>query len=122
VVVGIGINANWPDELPAELVDLATSLNRVTGRPVDRAALLVGMLLGLEARYARLADAGGPAGLASEYRRRCATIGLPVRVELHDETFTGTATDISDEGHLMVSTDACMRTITAGDVVHLRPL
>jgi BirA family biotin operon repressor/biotin-[acetyl-CoA-carboxylase] ligase len=122
VVVGIGLNANWPGELPPELADIATSLDRAGGAPVDRTRLLVELLRGLESRYAPLLDGGAPAraGLASEYRRRCATLGRTVRVELADESFTGAATDVTDEGHLLVSTAACLRTVSAGDVVHLR--
>jgi BirA family transcriptional regulator, biotin operon repressor / biotin---[acetyl-CoA-carboxylase] ligase len=122
VVVGIGINVNWPDPLPGELEATATSLDRAAGRPVGREPLLVELLVGLERRYAGLGDAGGRAALASEYRTRCSTIGRDVRVELADESFTGSACDVNDAGQLLVSTDACLRTISAGDVVHLRPL
>ena len=33
----------------------------------------------------------------------------------------GTATDLTDEGHLVVATDGGTKTVVAGDVVHLRP-
>ncbi|HEV2368659.1 MAG TPA: biotin--[acetyl-CoA-carboxylase] ligase [Acidimicrobiales bacterium] len=122
VVVGIGINANWPDALPEELAETATALNRESGRPADRAELLVRLLGGLEPRYAALDGPDGRTELASEYRRRCATIGRAVRVDLTDGSFAGEAVDVSDEGHLLVSTDACLRTVSAADVVHLRPL
>ena len=121
VVVGIGINVNWPDGPPPELVGIATALNLCGGRPVERPALLVEMLHGLEDRYSGLDRLEGRQVVASEYRRRCVTIGRRVRVELSDETFVGEAVDVSDEGHLLVSTDACLRRVSAGDVVHLRP-
>ena len=121
VVVGIGINVDWPAALPPELADIATALNLSGGRPVERSALLVGMLVGLERRYSVLDRAEGREAVASEYRRRCVTVGREVRVELSDETFAGQAVDISVEGHLLVSTDACVREVSAGDVVHLRP-
>jgi len=138
VVVGLGLNVAWPRELPDELKETATALNHAAGsRPVDRDELLDGILAGLEARYAPLV---GPAEttrtaepaervrerarreLASEYRRRCSTVGRAVRVELPDETFTGTAVDISEQGQLMVDVGTCLRAVTAGDVVHLRAL
>jgi BirA family biotin operon repressor/biotin-[acetyl-CoA-carboxylase] ligase len=122
VVVGIGMNVNWPAPLPEELEATATSLDRAAGRPVDREALLVELLVGLEARYAGLGHEAGRRAVASEYRARCSTIGRVVRVELTDESFTGTATDLTDAGQLLVTTDACLRTVSAGDVVHLRPL
>lgn len=122
VVVGMGLNVSWPSDLPEDLVGIATSLDRVAARPVERADLLVAVLVGLERRYAPLGSPAGRAALAGEYRRRCATIGREVRVELTDESFTGTATDVADSGHLLVSTAACLREVSAGDVVHLRPL
>ena len=121
VVAGIGLNVNWPAELPPGLADIATSLDRVAGRPVDRASLLVRLLLALEDRYAALDAAEGVARVAAEYRRHCDTIGRLVRVQLADETFTGRALDVSDEGHLLVDVGMCVRTVAAGDVVHLRP-
>jgi BirA family transcriptional regulator, biotin operon repressor / biotin---[acetyl-CoA-carboxylase] ligase len=112
VVVGIGVNANWGD---VPVPNGGVALDHVAGHAVDRDALLHGLLGGLAAR------AGAWDAVASEYRRRCATIGRAVRVDLGDETFTGTASDVTDEGHLLVDVGACLRTVTAGDVVHLRP-
>src|SRR5207248_80730 len=117
VVVGIGINVNWPEDLPDELAAIAISANRVAGRPVDRDAVLNGLL----ERLGALVDSGDWTAVASAYRRNCVTIGRPVRVELSDETFTGTAADVSDDGHLLVDIGMCLRTVSAGDVVHLRP-
>jgi biotin-(acetyl-CoA carboxylase) ligase len=45
-----------------------------------------------------------------------------VRVELAAEAVVGQATGIDDAGHLVVDTGSGgLRTVTAGDVVHLRP-
>lgn len=121
VVVGIGLNVNWPAELPDELASVAVALNHLSGRPVDRISLLGRLLQGLERRYEAVVSSGdGRRRVGSEYRRRCRTVGLPVRIELPDETFTGTASDISDEGHLLVDVGMCLRTVPAGDVIHLR--
>ena len=116
VVPGIGINVNWPAELPEELASIATAANHVAGRDIDRDAVLDSMLAHLGRRY------GDWTTVATEYRRSCATLHRVVRVDLHDESFTGTAADVTDDGHLIVETDACLRTISAGDVVHLRPV
>ena len=48
VVVGIGVNVNWPTDLPPELAEIATALNHLTGAEVDREALLIAMLVGLD--------------------------------------------------------------------------
>jgi BirA family biotin operon repressor/biotin-[acetyl-CoA-carboxylase] ligase len=114
VVVGIGLNVNWPDQLPDDLRAIATAVNHVAGHDVDRDALRDALLRGIEQRY------GDWTAVASEYRRSCATVGRHVRVELADETFTGTAADVNDDGHLLVDVGMCLRTVTAGDVVHLR--
>ncbi|MHB1924728.1 MAG: biotin--[acetyl-CoA-carboxylase] ligase [Acidimicrobiales bacterium] len=121
VVVGIGINVNWPAELPEELADRAVAINHITGRPADRSRLLVAMLEALEPRAGQLDSEAGRSRLSSEYRARCATVGREVRIDLQDESFTGVATDVDDHGHLLVQTGVCLREVTAGDVVHLRP-
>lgn len=111
VVVGLGLNVSGAGPWPAG----AVSAESVAGRPVDPDALLAALLAALSARHGRWAD------IASEHRRACATLGRSVRVDLADESFTGTAADITDEGHLLVDVGMCIRTVTAGDVVHLRP-
>jgi BirA family biotin operon repressor/biotin-[acetyl-CoA-carboxylase] ligase len=113
VVVGIGLNLNWPIDLPDELATIAVAVNHVTSQPVERDAVLQALLAHLDRRY------GDWTAVASEYRRSCVTIGRTVRVDLGDEVFTGTAADVSDEGHLLVDVGMCLRTVTAGDVVHL---
>lgn len=110
VVVGIGINLNWDGPVPNDGV----AANQVAGRPVDRGAVLDGLLRHLAPRTRDWRS------VASELRRRCATLGRVVRVDLPDESFTGTAADVSDEGHLLVDIGMCLRTVAAGDVVHLR--
>ena len=118
VVVGIGINCNWPavEEMPPELTNIAVAANHIAGRPVSRDAVLTGMLAALGV----LLDEGWDK-VASRYRRSCTTIGQIVRVDLADESFSGTAADITTEGHLLVDVGTCLRTVTAADVTHLRP-
>ena len=48
------------------------------------------------------------------------TIGRRVSVELADGAFAGVAADVDDEGHLLVDVGMCLRTVSAGDVVHVR--
>lgn len=119
VVVGLGLNANWPPRGP-QLPAGAVALNQAVGFDVDRGRLLAAMLESLEERYAALSDVAGQVAQATEYRRRCSTVGRLVRVELADETFTGTVADVTPEGHLLVDIGMCLRRVTAGDVVHLR--
>ncbi len=123
VVVGIGLNVNWPAEdsdLPPDLVGTTTSLRQLTGRVVDRPRLLAALLEALEPRVADLETAAGRAVQADRLRARCVTVGSRVRVELADDRFEGTASAVTEEGHLVVDVDGDRRTVVAGDVVHLR--
>jgi BirA family transcriptional regulator, biotin operon repressor / biotin---[acetyl-CoA-carboxylase] ligase len=112
VVLGMGLNV---DAAPAQG---ATALNhhRAPGRPpVSRDALLASWL----AHLGRWLD--GPEAVLSAYRPRCSTLGRPVRVDLADRSFEGTALDVTDDGHLVVDTAAGgAEEVTVGDVVHVR--
>jgi BirA family transcriptional regulator, biotin operon repressor / biotin---[acetyl-CoA-carboxylase] ligase len=123
LVVGIGMNANWPStdaDLPDELVGTACSLRQLAGRTIDLFALLDALLAALGPRTADLATPAGRGAQAHELEAACSTIGRRVRVELPGETFEGTATGLTGEGHLVVDVGAKRRTVVAGDVVHLR--
>jgi BirA family biotin operon repressor/biotin-[acetyl-CoA-carboxylase] ligase len=105
VVVGIGLNLTWAPEGAARLAD---------GRSRDEV-------------LSALLDALSPlvedwSAVPRLYRAACVTIGRPVRVELPDpaDSFTGVAADVDDDGHLLVETDVCLKTVAAADIVHLR--
>jgi BirA family biotin operon repressor/biotin-[acetyl-CoA-carboxylase] ligase len=113
VVVGIGVNLDWPS-VPPELAGIATACNLEGGRPTERGILLREFL----SQYERfLAD---PDRTRAEYRERLATLGRRVRVERAADTVVGIAVDVDDAGHLLVETENGTETVTAGDVVHLR--
>ena len=124
VVVGAGINVTWPHDLSgeaAEVAEVATALNWL-GPQVDRADLLVAFLQAFAARYTTLV-ADGPATVLAAWRSRSATLGRRVRIDLGRDDVEGTAVDVTDDGHLVVQTlEGDRRTITVGDVVHLRPV
>ncbi|MBA2281221.1 MAG: biotin--[acetyl-CoA-carboxylase] ligase [Acidimicrobiia bacterium] len=118
VVVGVGVNCTWPEEVPEELADRLVALNHLTGAPVDRDAVLAAFLERLGERY----DEAEPRGvLLDAWRARSATLGRHVRIELGADDVEGVAVDIDDAGRLVVQTDdGERRTFAAGDVVHLR--
>jgi BirA family biotin operon repressor/biotin-[acetyl-CoA-carboxylase] ligase len=115
VVIGMGMNCNGG--VPADLPVPAVSLAELTGRPVDRAELLVELLRRFDDLYPR---ADEPAVL-DRYRLRSATIGRRVRLELPEGAVHGLARDVTGEGHLVVEVDGEVRSYAAADVVHLRP-
>jgi BirA family biotin operon repressor/biotin-[acetyl-CoA-carboxylase] ligase len=122
VVIGMGLNV---DQDRAELpVPTATSL-ALEGGGRDRAALLRAVLDAFADRYTAWHGAGGDAdacGLAAEYRERCATIGLGVRVHLPGgRLLEGTAADVDAQGRLVVrGPGGTGEAVSAGDVVHVR--
>lgn len=119
VVVGMGLNVNWPSPLPDDLAATATACNLVAGHEVDRDALLDAFLDRLGARY----DALDSASTLDDVRARSATLGRDVRVELPgDRVLVGRAADLADDGALLVETrPGEVIRVSVGDVVHLRP-
>ena len=116
-VVGIGLNVEWPGPPGAA----GTSLRALTGRSVDRAELLAGLLGALARRRPALAARSGREELLAELVERCVTIGRLVRVQTASGTIEGTATGLTGSGHLRVATADGVREVAAGDVVHVRP-
>ncbi len=61
-------------------------------------------------------------GIIDEARAASATLGRRVRVEMPGDSFDADAVDLTAEGHLRVQRDDGREvTISAADVVHLRP-
>ena len=113
VVVGLGLNVNWPLDARHQWPDGATSLNAEAGHSVDRDQLLAAVLDGLS----RLDEPT----VVHRYRDELGTLGRHVRVELADEVLVGRAVDVRADGALVVALDdGSRRTVTAGDVVHVR--
>jgi BirA family biotin operon repressor/biotin-[acetyl-CoA-carboxylase] ligase len=114
VVVGLGINVSWPDELPPDLADVAIAINHIEDVSVDREQLLIAVLRRLDRwLYAP--------GLLDRWRELSATLGRRVRILLAAGNLTGTALDIDESGHLVIEMpNGERRTVAVGDVVHLR--
>lgn len=116
VVVGVGINVTAIEHQPG-----ATSMVQCgmvpRGSLADRDLLLSGLLSALAQRLAN------PGSVLEELRTSSATLGTRVRVELPGNRIVrGEAVGLSDEGHLVLRCDdETSLTITAGDVIHLRP-
>lgn len=111
LVVGIGLNVGWAPDGAARLDPHSDP----RGGGVTRDAVLDALLSSLTGWL--VADARV---VLRAYREACSTLGRTVRVELADETFTGTAADITDTGSLLVETINCIREVSTADVIHLR--
>ncbi|WP_299034295.1 biotin--[acetyl-CoA-carboxylase] ligase [uncultured Pseudokineococcus sp.] len=131
VVVGLGLNVDArAQELPAAG---ATSLRLAGSATTDRDVLLRAVLRRLADLYGRWRELGGAgddaavaralAALTDPVREVCSTLGEHVRVELPGgSALEGVAESLDASGALVVRTPAGARAVTAGDVVHLRPL
>lgn len=115
---GIGINVNSDPTRNPELRDIATSLQRELGRPVQREVLLARICNELEAALFLEASE-----LASRYRSRSMVIGRPVRVTpLTGEPYEALARGIADDGSLIVERgDGTLDELNAAEVT-LRPV
>jgi BirA family biotin operon repressor/biotin-[acetyl-CoA-carboxylase] ligase len=123
VVVGMGLNVLVKqEELP---VPTATSLAVEKAACLDRDPLLRAVLREVEVHYREWAEVAGDAdacGLRAAYLAVSATVGREVRVELPGgAALTGRATGIDAAGHLQVTAGGVTSTLSAGDVVHVRP-
>ncbi|HEX7658821.1 MAG TPA: biotin--[acetyl-CoA-carboxylase] ligase [Pseudonocardiaceae bacterium] len=127
VVLGIGLNINHlPPDVPLGAGGLgATSLADEGAIETDRTALAIRLLSEFATAEKAWRDHGGDSatsGLKEQYRRRCETIGKQVRVEVPGgREVTGLAEDLGNDGTLLVrSDDGTERSLSAGDVVHVR--
>jgi BirA family biotin operon repressor/biotin-[acetyl-CoA-carboxylase] ligase len=120
VVVGVGLNVSLRDvELP---VPTAISLALVGASCTDRDTLLRAVLRGIGDAYLAWRRVGGDGerGALPRYRELCVTLGRDVRVDLGSGSLEGRAVDVGPDGSLVVETAAGRRSVTAGDVVHVR--
>lgn len=117
IIVGIGINANFPIEaLPEELQTTATTLQEVLGKKVDREKLIRELLTEFEDYY-NLFRAEKFASLLIEWRRMADFLGKAVEVTSFGEKFQGKALDIDENGALMIKLEnGEIKKVFSGDV------
>jgi len=114
MVVGIGLNVNVPPTLLADLAPNATSLMALLGHPVDRAALLDGILQDIERGYEAFHRGTDP---WPRWRESIAWLGQPVIVHTADHELVGTAVDVDPSGALLLrSSGGEVVRLLAGDV------
>jgi BirA family biotin operon repressor/biotin-[acetyl-CoA-carboxylase] ligase len=126
-VLGVGLNVSLTaEELPVP-TGTSLALEPRAGGPAaapDRTDLLVALATGLHEAYDAW-HAGGPAATArlrSSYVETCLTVGRDVRVEMPaGEPLVGRASGVDASGRLVVAGPAGEVSVSAGDVVHVRP-
>ncbi len=116
VVSGLGLNVNGR-RFPEDLRGIATSLALETGRDLDRAALVRGILERYEHWY-RVFLADGAPPILERWKALTRTLGSRVSVEAGGGRISGTARDIGPNGGLLVEDDqGTMHVVFSGDVV-----
>ncbi|NNN21324.1 MAG: hypothetical protein HKL80_04895, partial [Acidimicrobiales bacterium] len=119
----LGVNLNWSGPIGSnDQAPLAISQLLISGKIASNQDLAAKILLELDSILEKLKTPLQRVEVASDFRNACATLGQQVRVvTLNDrEGFTGLAADITAEGHLVVETPICLKTVTAGDIYHLK--
>jgi BirA family biotin operon repressor/biotin-[acetyl-CoA-carboxylase] ligase len=120
-IVGVGVNVQWPRAtFPAAFTATMTSLSELSGRPVDRDALLEGFLDRLAARHEALRtgqfDAGG-------WAARQQTTGRQLTVDTGGVTLAGRGEGVDPEsGALVLATGEGIARIDVGEVVRCHVL
>ncbi len=121
VVLGVGVNVNArPDDFPADVRDVATSLAVERGEPVPRALFTAALLTSLEEWLDRhAADGFGPVRAA--WRDLSDTLGREVRVRGSAGDVVGIAEDIDEAGALLVRRPDGLQRVVAGDLELIGP-
>lgn len=121
VVIGVGLNVSVRAE--DMHIEGATSLGDLGVPAPDRHRLAVRLLHELGNRVESWRRARGvDAQLAADYRARSRTLGMRVRALLPgDRAIVGVARDVDDQGRLVIEADGESVTVSAGDIIHLRP-
>lgn len=114
-VVGIGINCNQTsDSFPSEIKNIATSLRLCTGKQVDRATVITGILVSLQQVLGQLKNT---TEILSRYRTKCITIGQDISLVCGDDVSHGKALDVDDKGALVVKFEnGQIQAVNSGEV------
>jgi BirA family biotin operon repressor/biotin-[acetyl-CoA-carboxylase] ligase len=121
IIAGVGINVNNNlMDFPPEFRDAATTLKAELGREVPRAPIVRHFLEELERAYS-LFSSGESSTMLEEWRSLSGTLGRKVRIVTHSRTFEGVATNIDDDGALLLRLkNGNTVRILSGDCIHLK--
>ncbi|MFR5558602.1 MAG: biotin--[acetyl-CoA-carboxylase] ligase [Veillonella atypica] len=101
IVMGIGVNVKTKqEELPEEIKQIATSL-LMEGVDIERTEAFKIILEELEHQYYDVLDSGFEDTL-NEWRKLSVTLNQEIEVRAPGNTYEGVATDIDDDGNLLV--------------------
>ncbi|MCX8044889.1 MAG: biotin--[acetyl-CoA-carboxylase] ligase [Desulfobacterota bacterium] len=116
VVIGIGINVNFDPTCYPAIANSATSLQQACGIPISRTALARRLIFHLDDLYRKLTYNGFPE-LRQCWKEHSCILHKNVIVTDGDTLLTGIASDVTENGHLILQhDDGYCREILCGDV------
>lgn len=115
-IIGTGINCSQsPEDFPPSIREIAGSLKIASGREIDRALVAAKLIDALFEINKRLLE--DKAGILSQYRRDCITLGKEICVVRGEERRYGSALDIDEAGALLVRfEDGSVEAVNSGEV------
>jgi len=120
VVVGLGMNLSWGGPRPAEIADIATSLDSELTDSPERLEIARAVLGGFERLWQECMEPVRSEGLIERYSSHCQTLQLQqITLSSVDGTvLAGRPTGVDQTGALVLRTSAGEVRATAGDVRH----
>ncbi len=116
VVIGIGINVRFPQEMAADIDQAITDIQSSLEKPVSRNKLLALVLSELVSMLDHFAAAGFPS-LRDEWIACHALQNRMVRVVRDNQpTIEAIVRDLAVDGSLIVETDACRLTLSSAEI------
>lgn len=121
VITGIGINVNMDsDALPNAIKEVATSVKMEMGKLHSRTEIITEILNEINHWYSILKEKRRRE-LLSQWEQLTSTLGREVKIILGEETLTGLAESIDNEGMLILRLPSgALRVIRDGDLTILR--
>jgi BirA family biotin operon repressor/biotin-[acetyl-CoA-carboxylase] ligase len=120
-IIGIGINVNMDrDAFPDDIRKTATSVKIETGKFYSRTRIIVEILNEIDNWYRFLKKIDRKM-LLSQWQQLTSTLGREVNVTVGEETFSGIAESIDEEGMLILRLPTgVLKRVSAGDLTILR--
>jgi BirA family biotin operon repressor/biotin-[acetyl-CoA-carboxylase] ligase len=114
VVAGIGVNVNQsPGDFPPSLRNHAQSLAMLLHRQLDRKALLVKLLAGLDLAF--FSNDELPLDKLKLWKSSCADLGKTITLRHGPERLTGIFEEVSEQGELMLRCGTSLQRLVAAD-------
>jgi BirA family biotin operon repressor/biotin-[acetyl-CoA-carboxylase] ligase len=115
-VLGIGINLNLEFDDLTHISQPATSLNLLTGTNIDSSTFRKELLDSFFYGYEEFLN-NGFSGIMEEYVRRCTFLGKSIKVNINGKTSSGIASEITNDGALVLFNNNESFKITMGEMI-----